>query len=92
MLEAVPSDKPRITLYLSEDLKIAIEAWAERESRSVSSQIGHFMNLWLVDKSIYVIEPPDELRHHLEQIARERGMPVEVLILTMLFESVREEI
>jgi hypothetical protein len=88
----VPSDKPRITLYLSEDLKKVIEEWAEGESRSVSAQIGHFMNQWLIDKSTLVIEPPRELRQRLEEMARARGMPVESLVLSMLFKSIREEI
>lgn len=88
----MPSDKPRVTLYLSEDLKKVIEEWAEGESRSVSAQIGHFMTQWLVDKSILVVEPPQELRQRLEEMARARGMPVESLVLSMLFKSVREEI
>jgi hypothetical protein len=88
----VPSDKPRITLYLAEDLKKVIEIWADRESRSVSAQIGHFMNQWLVEKSTLVIEQPEELRQRLEEIARAKGMPVEALVLSILFKSVREEI
>ncbi len=32
-------DKQRITLYLDEDLKVAIEQWAKAEQRSVNSLI-----------------------------------------------------
>ena len=35
----VPSDKPRITLYIDSDLKQALEVLAERADRSVSNYV-----------------------------------------------------
>lgn len=36
---AVPSDKPRITLYIDQDLKESLEVLAERADRSVSNYV-----------------------------------------------------
>ncbi|MDV3351729.1 hypothetical protein QGP82_23705 [Leptothoe sp. LEGE 181152] len=35
----VPSDKPRVTLYIDSDLKQALEILAERADRSVSNYV-----------------------------------------------------
>ncbi|MFG6094023.1 hypothetical protein SPB21_02170 [Leptothoe sp. ISB3NOV94-8A] len=35
----VPSDKPRVTLYIDTDLKQALEVLAERADRSVSNYV-----------------------------------------------------
>ena len=90
MSDAVPSDKPRITLYLSEELKKAVEAWADGESRRVSAQVGHLLEELLLDKKLLMLEPSRELKIELENLAKKRGMPVEVLATSLLLEAIQK--
>lgn len=39
MQDSMPSEKPRITLYVDADLKQDVEVLAEREDRSVSNYV-----------------------------------------------------
>lgn len=41
----VPSNLPRVTIYLSEQLKADLEELADREHRSVSQQVVHLVDL-----------------------------------------------
>ena len=87
----VPSEKPRITLYLSQELKSAVELWAESESRPVSSQIGHLLNRLLIEQLIFVIDLPEALRENLAALAQKREMSVDTLIVSLLYESLNKE-
>ena len=43
----VPSNLPRVTIYLSEELKADLEELADREHRSVSQQV-----VYLIDQAV----------------------------------------
>jgi hypothetical protein len=90
MRETVPSDKPRITLYLSEELKAAVEIWADSESRRVSAQVGHLLEELLLKKKLLMIEPSIELKSELESLAKRKGMPVEIFATSLLLEAIQK--
>jgi hypothetical protein len=90
MRDTVPSDKPRITLYLSEELKAAVESWADSESRRVSAQVGHLLEELLLKKKLLMIEPSIELKSELESLAKRKGMPVEIFAASLLLEAIQK--
>jgi hypothetical protein len=91
MRDTVPSEKPRITLYLSEELKAAVESWADSESRRVSAQVGHLLDELLLKKKLLMIEPSSELKSDLENLAKKKGMPVEILVTSLLIEALQKQ-
>jgi hypothetical protein len=90
MRDTVPSDKPRITLYLSEELKAAVENWADSESRRVSAQVGHLLEELLLKKKLLMIEPSSELKSELENLAKRKGIPVEIFAASLLLEAIQK--
>lgn len=75
---------------MSEELKAAVESWADSESRRVSAQVGHLLEELLLKKKLLVIEPSIELKRELESLAKRKGMPVEIFATSLLLEAIQK--
>ena len=84
----VPSDKPRISIYLSPEQKEAVNNWADENSRPVSAQFCHWIDECLINQRTYMLTPREGLREKLISIARKKGVSIETLIEWLLAESI----
>ncbi|NEP17571.1 MAG: ribbon-helix-helix protein, CopG family [Leptolyngbya sp. SIO4C1] len=58
--DSMPSDKPRITLYIDQELKDALEVLAERDDRSVSNYVIQLIKLDVARARAAGELPPDD--------------------------------
>jgi len=91
MFSAVPTDKPRLTTYVSVELKSAVEQWADAESRTVSSQIENLLDSVLIKKDSVLLRLQGPMRLRLEASAKEKSTSLEQLIEWIIFESLQKE-
>lgn len=84
----MPSDKPRISIYLSPKQKEAVTKWADEHSRPVSAQFSHWIDECLINRRAYMISPREGLREKLEAIAKKKGVSVETLVEWLLAEAI----
>lgn len=85
----VATDKPKLTAYVSQEIKTELQRRAENESRSESAELEEIIKIFLDPNSV-VIQIKPETRKNLEKWAEEEVRTVEGLIEWLVEKSVKE--
>lgn len=85
----VATDKPKLTTYVSQEIKTEFQRRADNESRSESAELEEIIKIHLDPNSV-VIQIRPETRKLLEEWADEEVRTIEGLIEWLIEKSAKE--
>ena len=88
-VDPVATDKPKLTAYVSQEIKTELQRRAEHESRSESAELEEIIKIFLNPNSV-VVQIKPETRKILEKWAENEIRTIESLIEWLVEKTVKE--
>jgi hypothetical protein len=86
---SVPTDKPSIQAYIRTELKNLLIEDANRNDRSLSSEVTDILERYK-DRNHYLVRVPDKIREQLEQRSQSENRSVENMIEWIIIQFISE--
>lgn len=88
-MKSVPTDKPSIQAYIRVELKSQLIKDANKNDRSLSSEITDILERYK-DRNHYLVRIPDKIREQLERISQGENRSVENMIEWILIKFIND--